>query len=98
MVGSTDSEITEKESLQIHHSAYRFTRNSSSSLPHWVMPLQVVTAATSVAASTFRLYDRGAIAIGLRAHLVLLSANPLVDVANTLKITKVFLAGVEFDP
>ena len=35
-----------------------------------VSPLNAIQGATSLAASTFRLYDRGAIATGLRADLV----------------------------
>jgi imidazolonepropionase-like amidohydrolase len=61
-------------------------------------PVQAIQGATSLAASTFRLYDRGTIAPGLRADLVLLSADPTIDIANSLSIEKVWLAGVEFDP
>ena len=61
-------------------------------------PVQAIQGATSLAASTFRLYDRGTIAPGLRADLVLLSADPTVNIANSLSIEKVWLAGVEFDP
>ena len=61
-------------------------------------PVQAIQGATSVAASAFKLYDRGTIAPGLRADLVLLSADPTVNIANSLTIQKVWLAGVEFDP
>ncbi len=61
-------------------------------------PVQAIQGATSLAASTFRLYDRGTIAPGLRADLVLLSADPTVNIENSLTIEKVWLAGIEFDP
>jgi imidazolonepropionase-like amidohydrolase len=59
-------------------------------------PVQALQGATSVAAQTFGLYDRGAIKAGLRADLVLLSADPTVNIANSKSIEKVWLAGVEF--
>lgn len=52
-----------------------------------------IRAATSVAASTFWLSDRGAIKLGLRADLVLLGANPTVDITNSRMIEKVWVAG-----
>jgi imidazolonepropionase-like amidohydrolase len=60
--------------------------------------VDAIRAATSVAASTFRLYDRGAIRPGLRADLVLLSADPTADIRNTRAIEKVWVAGVEWTP
>jgi cytosine/adenosine deaminase-related metal-dependent hydrolase len=41
--------------------------------------------------------DLGTIEKGKIAHLVLLDADPLADIHNTTKISKVFLAGKEFD-
>ena len=61
-------------------------------------PVEAINGATSAAASGFRLYDRGAILPGLRADLVLLSADPTKDIRNSLTIEKVWLNGVEFDP
>jgi N-acyl-D-aspartate/D-glutamate deacylase len=43
------------------------------------------------------LADRGTIEVGKRADLVLLDADPLVDVANTRKIAGVFLNGRYLD-
>lgn len=57
-------------------------------------PRQAIQAATSVPASMFKMEDRGAIKVGLRADLVLLSANPLVDIGNLRKIVKVWVEGV----
>lgn len=60
--------------------------------------LEALRAATTLAAEHFRLPDRGVIAPGMRADLVLLSANPLLDIKNTRSVEKVWLAGLMFDP
>ncbi|KAJ9615102.1 hypothetical protein H2200_001176 [Cladophialophora chaetospira] len=54
----------------------------------------VINGATSIAASTFRINDRGAIKLGQRADLVLLGANPLTDITNSRSIKKVWVQGV----
>lgn len=56
-------------------------------------PAQALDAATSVAAQHFELPDRGRIAPGLRADLVLLGADPTVDITNTRTIRGVWIAG-----
>ncbi|MBV9919510.1 MAG: amidohydrolase family protein [Pseudonocardia sp.] len=56
-------------------------------------PAQALDAATAVAAEHFGLADRGAIAPGLRADLVLLAADPTVDIAATRTIRGVWIAG-----
>lgn len=61
-------------------------------------PTQALQGATSVAAHTFGLYDRGSIIPGLRADLVLLSADPTLNIANSKSIEYVWLAGVQFRP
>lgn len=57
-------------------------------------PSQGLQAATSVPASIFQLDDRGDIKPGMRADLVLLSANPTVDIGNTKKIVKMWVEGI----
>lgn len=59
-------------------------------------PSEALRAATSTAAEHWGLSDRGVIAPGKRADLVLLSGNPLEDISATKTIQKVWLAGVEF--
>lgn len=57
-------------------------------------PAEVLRAATIEAARYAGLDRRsGSIAVGKRADLVLLSANPLTDIDNTRKIRAVWLAG-----
>jgi imidazolonepropionase-like amidohydrolase len=56
-------------------------------------PAEALNAATSVPAQHFGLTDRGRIAPGLRADLVLLDADPTADVAATRSIRGVWIAG-----
>lgn len=60
-------------------------------------PAQALAAATSAAARAFRLDDRGRIAVGLRADLLLVSGDPLVDIAATLGIERIWRAGAPFE-
>lgn len=60
-------------------------------------PEQALTAATSAPARAFRLADRGRIAPGLRADLVLVSGDPLEDITDTRSIVKVWKGGVAFE-
>lgn len=57
--------------------------------------VDVIRATTSLAAQHFGLDDRGVIANGKRADLVLLIQNPLEDIRNTQMIERVWCAGVE---
>jgi imidazolonepropionase-like amidohydrolase len=56
-------------------------------------PAQALDAATSLAAEHFELPDRGRVAPGLRADLVLLADDPTVDIAATRSIRGVWIAG-----
>ncbi|MDM0058881.1 amidohydrolase family protein [Variovorax fucosicus] len=58
-------------------------------------PLQSLTIATSNAARLLKLDDRGTIQAGKRADLVVLDADPLQDIKNTLRINSVWHRGVE---
>ncbi len=60
-------------------------------------PTEALAAATSVPARLFGLTDRGRIAPGLRADLVLVEGDPTVDVAHTRAIVGVWKGGVELD-
>lgn len=60
--------------------------------------LEVLRSATSVPPKYFEsIGDRGVIGEGKRADLVLLSANPLANIANTRRIERVWIAGREVD-
>lgn len=56
-------------------------------------PLEALRSATSLPAEHFALHDRGAIAPGLRADLVLLEADPTLDIGATRMIRIVWIAG-----
>jgi len=63
-----------------------------------VTPLGALQAATRNAAIFIKATDRyGSVTPGKKADLVLLDADPLQDIHNTTKISKLFLAGKEFD-
>lgn len=60
-------------------------------------PAEALAAATSVPAQAFGIKDRGRIATGLRADLLLVDGDPTVDVTHTRSIAGVWKAGVQFD-
>ena len=60
-------------------------------------PLQALASATSVPAKAFALTDRGRIAPGLRADLLLVEGDPTSDVAGTRDIVRVWKVGVPVD-
>lgn len=59
--------------------------------------LDVLKAATSRAATAYNMLDRGVIAPGLRADLLLVKGNPLVNISKTREIEKVWIAGLEYN-
>ena len=56
--------------------------------------LEALVSATSLTADTFGLKDRGRVAPGRRADLVLLSGDPLTDIADSSSILDVWIGGV----
>ncbi|MFD5826147.1 amidohydrolase family protein [Lentzea sp. NPDC060358] len=60
-------------------------------------PARALAAATSVPARVFGLADRGRIAPGLRADLVLVSGDPLADITATRAIERIWRGGVQCD-
>jgi imidazolonepropionase-like amidohydrolase len=57
----------------------------------------VITAATKTSADVLHLPQHGTIAAGKRADFLVLDANPLDDIANTEKISQVYLRGRAVD-
>jgi imidazolonepropionase-like amidohydrolase len=60
-------------------------------------PLQVIRAATQVAAAILGLTDRGTLAPGKRADFVVLDANPLERMAYSRRIAAVYRGGIALD-
>lgn len=60
-------------------------------------PTEVLTAATVRAAEVFALPDRGRVAAGQRADLLLVDGDPTVDVTDTRALRTVWRAGVAHD-
>jgi len=58
-------------------------------------PTQALVAATSAPARAFGLEDRGRIARGLRADLVLVEGDPTTDILDTRRIVAIWKRGVE---
>jgi len=60
-------------------------------------PAQVLVAATRTSSEILELDDLGMVAPGKSADFVVLDANPLDDITNTRKISRVYLRGKEVD-
>lgn len=58
-------------------------------------PVDALAAATAVPAEVFGLADRGRIAPGLRADLLLLDGDPTREIRDTRKIARIWKGGVE---
>ena len=57
-------------------------------------PMEALTAATAVPAQRFGMRDRGLIAPGLRADLLLVEGDPTADVSAVRAITAVWRGGL----
>jgi imidazolonepropionase-like amidohydrolase len=60
-------------------------------------PAEALAAATAGPADAFKLADRGRIAAGLRADLILVDGDPTHDIKASGAISKIWLAGQPFD-
>jgi imidazolonepropionase-like amidohydrolase len=60
-------------------------------------PMEAIVAGTKTGAELLGLPDLGTIASGKSASFVVLDANPLDDIVNTRRISKVYLRGNEVD-
>ncbi|KIX06970.1 uncharacterized protein Z518_04946 [Rhinocladiella mackenziei CBS 650.93] len=59
-------------------------------------PIEVLRATTSLTADRFGWADRGRIAAGLKADLLLVEGNPLSDITDLLNIRGIWRNGVKF--
>jgi len=60
-------------------------------------PMQVIVAATSRPAEYLKLDKMGVLAAGKEADFLVLDANPLDNITNTQKISRIYVKGVEVD-
>ena len=60
-------------------------------------PMQVIVAATSRPAEYLKLTKMGTLAAGKEADFLVLDANPLDDITNTQRISKIYIKGAEID-
>ena len=59
-------------------------------------PSEAIVAATRDSAMAGH-FNTGMVAAGKYADFIVLDANPLIDIANSRRINKVFLRGLEVD-
>jgi len=57
-------------------------------------PIEALRAATSTIARVFSLHDRGVIAVGARADLLLVEGDPTINISDSLSIHSVWINGV----
>jgi len=57
-------------------------------------PLEAIAAGTKTGAEILELHDLGTLAPGKSADFLVLDANPLEDIANTMRISSVYRRGV----
>ena len=72
----------------MHHELYLFVAKCG------FTPTEALRAATYLNAKRFRFPDRGQIKEGLKADLVLIEGNPLVDIDDTLNLRAVWKDGI----
>ena len=58
-------------------------------------PMQVIVSATSRAAEYLKLDKMGVLAAGKEADFLVLDANPLDNITNTQRISRIYIKGVE---
>ena len=73
--------------LSLHHELYLFVNKCG------FTPIEALRSATSVTARRFGFDDRGRLATGLKADLVLVEGNPLADIDATLNLRGVWRDG-----
>jgi imidazolonepropionase-like amidohydrolase len=60
-------------------------------------PAQAIVAATRNAANILGLDQLGTVAVGKSADFIVLDSNPLENIANTRRISTVYLRGTEIN-
>ncbi len=90
MAGTDVSAGTTSHGISMHRELELLVRAGLS-------PLETLKAATSNIADTFHIEDRGVIAPGKRADLLLVRGDPTVDIMASRDIVSVWRGGIEFN-
>jgi imidazolonepropionase-like amidohydrolase len=90
ILAGTDSPLTTVHGVSLHRELELLVRAG-------LTPMEALAAATSVPARIFNLSDRGRIAPGLRADLVLVEGDPTSDILATRMIAGVWKQGNAID-
>jgi imidazolonepropionase-like amidohydrolase len=90
ILAGTDAPLTTVHGVSLHRELELLVRAG-------LTPMEALAAATSVPARIFNLSDRGRIAPGLRADLVLVEGDPTSDILATRTISGVWKQGEEID-
>jgi imidazolonepropionase-like amidohydrolase len=77
--------------LSLHHELYLYVKRCG------LTPLEALHSATSTTARRFKLEDRGRLAKGKRADLLMVKGDPTNDISCTLNITGVWRGGVAIE-
>jgi imidazolonepropionase-like amidohydrolase len=83
--------------LEDHHFGMSEQHELESMARSGMTPMQVIVAATSRAAEFLKLDKMGVLKPGREASFLVLDANPLVDITNTQRISRIYMKGVEVD-
>lgn len=83
--------------VQDHFHAFTDHRELQLMVDAGLTPIEALVAATQSSAAILRRKERGLIDEGMRADFLVLDANPLENIANTKRISNVYLRGAAVD-
>jgi imidazolonepropionase-like amidohydrolase len=91
ILAGTDAPNTSAHGVGLHHELELLVHAG-------LTPVEALRGATSAPASVFQLGDRGVIAAGARADLLLVKGDPTADIKATRGIVAVWKAGIALAP
>jgi imidazolonepropionase-like amidohydrolase len=83
--------------LQDHLFGMSEQRELESMVKAGMTPMQVIVAATSRPAEYLKLTTMGSLEAGKEASFLVLDANPLDNITNTQRVSKIYIKGTEVD-
>ena len=83
--------------LEDHHFGFAEQLELQAMVEAGMSPAQAIVAATSRGAEFLHLADTGTLSAGKRADFLVLDANPLDDITNTRRISRVVIGNREID-